>query len=117
MALVNWLKSGGLVMRRKCFYRLMILSWLSVLTWGEATSLLAQPRGAVTFSAGPPPPMRRQVAPPPPGRNFAWEQGFWSRGGGNWVWVPGTWAAPPRPSAVWMGGRWVRVRGGWQWRP
>lgn len=109
-------------MRRKYFYRLMILICVSVLTWGEATSVQARvrrvrPQPRFTFSTRPPPPMIRQVAPPPPGRNFAWEQGYWARRGGGWVWVPGTWAVPPRSGAVWMGGRWVPARGGWQWQP
>jgi hypothetical protein len=35
--------------------------------------------------------------------------------GGRYLWVPGRWAAPPRPHAVWVPGHWRHARGGYVW--
>jgi WXXGXW repeat (2 copies) len=55
--------------------------------------------------------------PPPPHEhpNWAWHAGYHRWDGNRYVWVPGTYVAPPRAHAVWVEGSWVHERGGYVW--
>ena len=65
--------------------------------------------GVVTYRAStPPPPLRVETYGPAPGPGFFWINGYWGWGNGGYAWVPGRWAARPRPRAVWVEPRWER---------
>ena len=67
----------------------------------------------VVVRVGPPPP----VIVERPGRalhaGWVWIPGYYRWNGRRYIWVPGRWAAPPRPRAIWIPGRWVPRGGGW----
>lgn len=65
-----------------------------------------------------PPPRVVERRPPPPfdHRDWAWHAGYHRWDGNRYIWVPGSYVAPPRPHAIWVEGRWVRRGGGWYWR-
>ncbi len=65
---------------------------------------------------GPPPGPLVEVRGVTPGASFVWVDGYWSWRS-RWVWVPGSWAAPPHPRAVWVPGHWFRRGAGWRWAP
>ena len=70
----------------------------------------------VVVRIGPPERPREVIPPPPPEhRDWAWHAGYHRWDGNRYVWVPGTYVAPPRPRARWVEGRWVRRGGGWVW--
>lgn len=67
-----------------------------------------------------PPATRVEVPPPQPIATAVWADGYWHYAGGQWIWVPGHWAVPPRAGATWRPSTWVpdglRLRlnpGGW----
>jgi YXWGXW repeat-containing protein len=62
-----------------------------------------------------PPPVRVEVIGVAPGPGFIWIGGFWRWGGGQYVWVPGRWAARERGYHHWNPGRWRHTRRGWYW--
>jgi WXXGXW repeat (2 copies) len=71
----------------------------------------------VVVRIGPPParPYER-IPPPPPGHpGWAWHAGYHRWDGARYVWVPGTYVAPPRPHARWVDGHWDRRGGGYIW--
>lgn len=71
----------------------------------------------VAIRIGPPPRVVERRPPPPYGHpGWAWQAGYHRWDGQRYVWVPGAYAAPPRPRAVWVEGRWVNRGGGWYWR-
>ena len=48
-----------------------------------------------------PPPMLVDPPPPAPAPQYVWTGGYWAWYG-NWVWVAGRWAPPPRPHYHWV---------------
>lgn len=74
------------------------------------------PPGALFIAAqfGPPPPY--EVVAVAPGPGFVWIRGYYSWGGGSYLWVPGRWERPPYYGATWVPGRWAHhPRQGWYW--
>ena len=65
---------------------------------------------------GPPPP-RHEVVPPPPRehRDWVWQPGYHRWDGHAYVWVPGSYAAPPHPHARWVPGHYAHRRGEYVW--
>ncbi|HEX4155932.1 MAG TPA: hypothetical protein VHY48_09990 [Acidobacteriaceae bacterium] len=62
-------------------------------------------------------PPTHAVEPPPPSPNpdWVWQAGYERWDGNAYVWVPGTWVAPPRPHATWVPGHWDHRHHGWFW--
>ncbi len=56
----------------------------------------------------------RVVAPSP---RHVWVDEDWEMRGGQYVFVGGRWAEPPRPRAVWVPGHWRQRPRGWVWVP
>jgi hypothetical protein len=58
----------------------------------------------VVVRMGPPPP----VVVERPGRalhaGWVWIPGYYRWNGRRYIWMPGRWAAPPRPRAIWVPG-------------
>ena len=48
-----------------------------------------------------PPPMLAEAIPPQPSSDVYWTGGYWAWQG-QWLWVPGQWARPPRPHDYWQ---------------
>ncbi len=68
----------------------------------------------VVVRIAPPPPIVEHYGPRPhPG--YVWVGGYHRWDGARYVWVPGSWAAPPRPYAHWVPGRWAHRPGGYVW--
>jgi hypothetical protein len=64
-----------------------------------------------------PPAVQVETQPTSPGTTYVWTRGYWRWTGTDYVWMPGSYVARPRPAAVWVEGRWVRRPGGWVWMP
>lgn len=47
-----------------------------------------------------PPPLQVEYIPPPPYEDMYWVGGYW-HWDGDWVWIRGRWAVPPRPGFFW----------------
>jgi hypothetical protein len=62
--------------------------------------------------AGPPPAARVEVRGIAPGPGYLWIDGHWGWRG-DWVWMGGRWALPPRGRHAWVRGHWVRHGRGW----
>jgi hypothetical protein len=60
-----------------------------------------------------PPAIRVETQTVAPGSGYVWTRGYWRWTGADYVWVPGSWVARPRPAAVWVQGQWVRHGAGW----
>jgi len=67
-----------------------------------------------------PPQLQVEAPPPPPAQNLTWAPGYWYWSGTQYVWVEGTWVAPPQPDLVFVAPRWARrghswifIDGGW----
>ena len=71
--------------------------------------------GGVVVSSEPPP-LQVEVVPVSPGPAYVWIGGFWEWHD-HWVWIPGHYAACPRPDAVWVGPVWHHEGHGWVHRP
>lgn len=71
-------------------------------------------RVGVVVGIAPPVPILEPI-PPPPAPSYVWQPGYWAWDGVAYVWVPGTYVAPPYIGAVWVPGRWIRRGGGWVW--
>jgi hypothetical protein len=67
--------------------------------------------GGVVYATAPPPPIRAEAFGAAPGPGFVWVTGYWGWRGGNYAWVPGSWARPPRAHAAWVAPYWEH-RGG-----
>ncbi len=65
---------------------------------------------------GPPPPVVERRPPPPRGPGMVWVAGYHRWDGQRYVWVPGSYMAPPRRHARWAAGRCVHDRRGYYWR-
>lgn len=59
-------------------------------------------------------PEQRPGAPSPA---HVWIAGYHTRRGGQWVWVSGHYALPPRSDVVWVPGHWVAHLQGYAWIP
>jgi hypothetical protein len=90
--------------------QLLTAAFASIL--GIATAAGAQ----VYVRVGPPPP-RHEVMPPPPHAhpNWVWHQGYNRWNGRSYVWVPGTYVAPPYGHARWIPGHWDSTPRGYVW--
>jgi hypothetical protein len=70
----------------------------------------------VVVRIGPPPPPREVVPARPHGHpDWAWRHGYHRWDGNRYVWVPGSYAAPPRRGARWVDGHWDHRGGGYVW--
>lgn len=76
---------------------------------------LATAAGAQVYVRIAPPPRPHEVVPPPPHAGWVWRQGYHRWDGHAYVWVPGTYIAPPRPRAVWVPGHWRNTPRGYIW--
>jgi hypothetical protein len=77
-----------------------------------STAAVAQ----VYVRVGPPPPRREVVpAPPPMHRDWVWRGGYNRWDGRAYVWVPGSYVAPPYARARWVPGHWRNTRRGYIW--
>ncbi|HEY8091703.1 MAG TPA: hypothetical protein VIF09_27750 [Polyangiaceae bacterium] len=80
--------------------------------WGTP----AAPRPAVADVAPPPPPLEAP-RPSSPGIGYEWTPGYYAFRGGNFDWVAGSWARPPRPGLGWVEPRYVGVGGRFHFQP
>jgi hypothetical protein len=71
-------------------------------------------RVGLVVGIAPPVPVVEPV-PPPPAPGYAWQPGYWSWNGVQYVWVPGAYVVAPFVHAVWVPGAWVRRGPGWAW--
>ena len=78
------------------------------LAWLGAVIITA----AVVSALAPPPPRVVYVPPPRPG--YAWQPGYWTREGDDWVWVDGQWVQLP-PHYAWQPTHWEQAPDG-TWR-
>lgn len=79
---------------------------------------LATAAGAQVYvRIGPPPPRPHEVVPPPPPmhRDWVWHEGYHRWDGRHYVWVPGSYVAPPHPHARWIPGHWRNTPRGYVW--
>ncbi|MFY0568001.1 hypothetical protein ACN28E_29790 [Archangium lansingense] len=67
-----------------------------------------------------PPQLQVETPPPAPAQNLTWAPGYWYWSGNQYVWVDGSWVAPPQPNLVFIapkwsrrGHSWVFIEGGW----
>jgi hypothetical protein len=81
--------------------------------------VVAEPRHEVIIVREAPPAPRHEVIGRAPDESHVWVEGYWTRSGHRWVWVPGHWELRPRASAVWVPGHWdKKIDGrGWVWTP
>jgi len=56
-----------------------------------------------------------ETAPSAPSSDHVWISGAHTRRAGEWAWVPGHWALPPRDDVVWVPGHWVPHLHGYVW--
>lgn len=86
--------------------RLMVTATVSL----AACATFAQ---AVIIAPTAPPPPRVEVVPAPrPG--YAWDNGHWRWGHGQYVWAPGHWQ-PVRAGYHWVPGHWAQRGPRWRW--
>ena len=55
--------------------------------------------------------------PAAPSSSHVWIAGYHTRRNGQWVWVSGRYAVPPRADDVWVPGHWVSHLHGYAWIP
>jgi hypothetical protein len=67
---------------------------------------------AIVTALTPPPPRVVYVPEPRPG--YAWQPGYWTRDGDDWVWVDGRWIQLP-PNYQWAPAHWEQAPDG-TWR-
>ena len=60
-----------------------------------------------------PPPIVVERPALPPSPRYAWISGYQRWDGVRYVWVPGHYVIPPRPTVVWVPGHWVQRGPGW----
>lgn len=53
---------------------------------------------------------------PVSGSPYAWIPGYWNWRAPTYVWISGTWVAPPAPDQVWIPAHWVWVNEAWVWQ-
>ena len=73
------------------------------------------------YANTPPPPGYYGAVGYAPSPGYVWTDGYYSYGGGRYVWVQGRWMRPPHPHAAWVAPRWERrgrgyafVKGYWR---
>ena len=76
----------------------------------------AEARSRVYVQIGPPAPIV-EVRHAPPRAGYVWVPGYYGWNHGEYRWVAGYWAKPPRHNAVWIEPRWVHERRGWYLEP
>ena len=76
----------------------------------------AEARSHVYVQIGPPAPVV-EVRPAPPHVGYVWVPGYYGWNHGDYRWLPGHWANPPRRHAVWIEPRWVHEQHGWYMTP
>jgi hypothetical protein len=89
-----------------------------LLTAAFATALgIATAAGAQVYVRVGPPAPPREVVPPPPAehRDWAWHAGYHRWDGHAYVWVPGSYVAPPYAHARWVPGHWDNTPRGYIW--
>lgn len=65
---------------------------------------------------GPPPPPQEVIpAFPAAHPNWAWRGGYYRWHGQRYVWVPGSYIAPPHTGYRWYPGHWRQTPHGWVW--
>ena len=70
----------------------------------------------VSIRIGPPPPPREVIPARPYGHpDWAWRPGYHRWDGARYVWVPGSYAAPPRRGVRWVPGSWRNTPRGYVW--
>lgn len=87
------------------------------------TAALATVLGVATVAAAQvyvrvgPPEHPREIVPPPPHEHpdWAWHDGYQRWDGRAYVWVPGTYVAPPYRHAHWVPGHWRPTPRGYVW--
>jgi len=101
---------------KKFLSRAMILSIVVMAVSFTASTASAQ----IYVTVRPPIPVIVRPAPPSPVHVWIGEE--WEERGGQYVYVGGHWAAPPRRGAIWIPGHWRRegrrgerwIRGHWR---
>lgn len=89
---------------------------LKLLTAVGATVLAANlSAGAQVYVHVGPPPPPREVIPPPMHPGWVWQSGYQRWDGARYVWVPGSYVAPPRGHARWIPGHWRNSPRGYLW--
>jgi hypothetical protein len=68
----------------------------------------------VVIRIGPPAPVHEEMGRAPHD-GWVYQPGYQRYDGDHYVWVAGTWVAPPRPHAVWVAGHWSSHDGVWVW--
>ena len=63
------------------------------------------------------PAAQAEQRPSAPSPAHVWIAGHHTRENGNWVWVGGHYAMPPRTDVVWVSGHWVDHLHGYAWIP
>jgi hypothetical protein len=81
----------------------------------EATRLDDMDRTAKPIDRGPPPAIAERPGVRPPDARARWVEGYWDwdRIRKDFVWVTGTWRAPPAGAKFWVNGYWRRDETGW----
>jgi hypothetical protein len=64
-----------------------------------------------------PPAAQAETRPAAPSVSHVWIEGAHTRDDGQWSWVAGHWAMPPRDDVVWVPGHWVPHLHGYAWIP
>ncbi len=102
---------GGALLAGGCYARHGRLHGPNALAFIGAAIVTA----AIVSSIAPPPPRVVYVPAPRPG--FAWQPGYWSREGDEWIWVEGRWIELP-PHYSWAPAHWEEAPdGNWQLVP
>ena len=76
----------------------------------QAPAMAAAPADSITAPT-PPQPLQDEVQPPCPTDGYLWQPGNWTFVGGQYVWAPGVWAAPPTVGFLWTPAYWGYVNG------
>lgn len=93
----------------------MIRKQILMLIAGAAIAFSAAAEAQVYVRIGPPPPPVREVVPARPHPGWVWQSGYHRWDGARYVWVPGSYVAPPRPRAAWVPGHWRNTPRGYVW--
>ncbi len=81
--------------------------WLFAVVLLAALCAPLEARMAVFVGIAPPRPVVERVVPAPAPR-LVWVSDYYRWNGRAYIWTPGRWVYPPRPSAVWVAPRFGR---------